>query len=105
MDGCGLDGVMFARGAIGNPFIFRETKELASRGSYAVPSLEERIGTAMTHLRLMIRYFGENVGCREMRKHLMAYIKGIPGSAKAKNAIGMALTEEEMAEALGLLLR
>ena len=105
MDGCGLDGVMFARGAIGNPFIFRETKELASRGSYAVPSLEERIGTAMTHLRLMIRYFGENVGCREMRKHLMAYIKGIPGSSKAKNAIGMALTEEEMAEALGLLLR
>ena len=51
----------------------------------------------------MIDYYGENVACREMRKHLMAYIKGISGSSKAKAAIGEALTEKEVKEALSLI--
>lgn len=105
IDDCGLDGVMFARGAIGNPFIFRETKDLRETGHYEKAGLEERIATAEHHLSLMVRYFGENVGCREMRKHLMAYIKGIPGSARAKDAIAVAITEEEMRKALSTLLR
>ena len=105
IDDCGLDGVMFARGAIGNPFIFRETKALMETGHYGKAGLEERIATAEHHLSLMVRYFGENVGCREMRKHLMAYIKGIPGSARAKDAIAVAITEEEMRKALSTLLR
>lgn len=98
-----LDGVMFARGAIGNPFIFRETKDLVANGSYTLPSLDEKIETAKKHLRLMIDYYGENIACREMRKHLMAYIKGIKGSAKTKLAISSAVTEKEMIEALSLL--
>ena len=105
IDDCSLDGVMFARGAIGNPFIFRETKALMETGHYGKAGLEERIATAEHHLSLMVRYFGENVGCREMRKHLMAYIKGIPGSARAKDAIAVAITEEEMRKALSTLLR
>lgn len=104
IEDCHLDGVMFARGAIGNPFIFRETKELVEKGSYEKPSTEEKVSTALRHLHLMIRYYGENVGCREMRKHLMAYIKGIPGSSHVKNEIGRAVTEEEMERALGKLL-
>lgn len=99
----GLDGVMFARGAIGNPFIFRETKDFIDTGSYHLPDTITRIETAMKHLRLMIDYYGENVACREMRKHLMAYIKGISGSSKAKAAIGEALTEKEVKEALSLI--
>ena len=98
-----LDGVMFARGAIGNPFIFRETKDLVANGSYTLPSLDEKIETAKKHLHLMIDYYGENIACREMRKHLMAYIKGIKGSAKTKLAISSAVTEKEMIEALSLL--
>ena len=98
-----LSGVMFARGAIGNPFIFRETKELLEKGSYTLPALEEKKETAIKHLRLMIDYYGENIACREMRKHLMAYIKGIKGSAKTKLAISSAVTENEMINALSLL--
>ena len=98
-----LDGVMFARGAIGNPFIFRETKELFEKGCYSLPSIEERKSVAMKHLGLMIRYYGESIACREMRKHLMAYIKGIKGSAKAKAAISTAVTENEMIQALSML--
>ena len=100
----GLSGVMFARGAIGNPFIFRETKELIEKGCYSLPSTEEKISVALKHLRLMVSYYGENTGCREMRKHLMAYIKGIPGSSRVKNEIGQAVTLEEMTKALSTIL-
>ncbi len=100
---CGLDGVMFARGAIGNPFIFRETKELLDTGCYRIPDITERIDTAIKHLSLMVSYYGENIACREMRKHLMAYIKGIPGSSRVKNDIGSSLTLQEMTKALKTL--
>ena len=99
-----LDGVMFARGAIGNPFIFRETKELLDKGSYSVPDVRERIETAEHHLSLMVRYYGEDIACREMRKHLMSYIKGIPGSSRVKNEIAAAADEESVREALSHLL-
>ena len=100
----GLSGVMFARGAIGNPFIFRETKELIEKGCYSLPSTEEKISVALKHLRLMVSYYGENTGCREMRKHLMAYIKGIRGANKVKVAISEAVTEKEITDAMNTLL-
>ena len=104
LDGYGLDGVMFARGAIGNPFIFRMTKEYMEKGSYTLPSIEERIRTADKHLSLAISYFGEYTACREMKKQLMAYLKGISGSASAKAAIGKATTEKELRSALRMVL-
>ena len=96
----GLSGVMFARGAIGNPFIFRETKEYIQKGTYTLPEREERIAVALRHLDYAIKYFGEKIACREMKKQLMAYIKGIPASSKAKNAIGEATSRDELVKAL-----
>ena len=96
----GMDGVMFARGAIGNPFIFRETKEYIQKGTYTLPEREERIAVALRHLDYAIKYFGEKIACREMKKQLMAYIKGIPASSKAKNAIGEATSQDELVKAL-----
>ena len=96
----GLDGVMFARGAIGNPFIFRMAKEYIGEGRYEEPTAEEKINTAIWHLSLAVSFYGEDVACREMRKHLMAYIKGIKGASKAKAGIGQAVTFEEMRETL-----
>ena len=100
---CGMDGAMFARGAIGNPFIFRMTKEYLEKGSFRLPSVEERIGTALRHLHLAVGYYGEAVACREMRKQLMAYVKGTEGANKAKAAITQASTEAECRSALSLI--
>ena len=104
MDEEGLDGVMFARGAIGNPFIFRETKEFLEKGSYTLPETEERIETALRHLSLAVSYFGEGTACREMKKQLIAYLKGLTGCAQAKAAIGKATTEAELCSALQSIL-
>ena len=104
MNEYGMDGVMFARGAIGNPFIFRETREYLEQGSYTLPSISERIETAMLHFEKMKNYYGENIAGREMRKHAMAYIKGVPGASRCKKALTSAMTEEEYREAFSLLL-
>ena len=99
----GMDGVMFARGAIGNPFIFKETKSFLEKGQYTAPSVSDRIQTAIIHYRKMKEYYGEDIAGREMRKHAMAYIKGIHGASKCKKALTGAFTEEDYIEAFSLL--
>ncbi len=81
----GCDGVMFARGALGNPFIFRATWELLSgkRGS-PPPTTKERLETALQQLKLTVTFKGEQRGCKEMRKHFCYYSKGIPGAAELR---------------------
>lgn len=95
----GLDGVMFARGAIGNPFIFKETKELIKKGSYSLPTAEEKLSTAIEHYDLMVKYYGINVAGPEMRKHAMAYLKGIEGANGAKSMLTKAITRDDYIEA------
>lgn len=98
----GLDGVMFARGAIGNPFIFKETKELLSDGFYTQPDPEERMRTAIHHYDLMVKYYGVNIAGPEMRKHAMAYLKGIEGAKEAKARLTKAITRDDYIEAFRL---
>ncbi len=99
-----MDGVMFARGAIGNPFIFRETEEFLQCGSYTLPTVKEKIETALRHYSLMEKYFGEVLASKEMRKHVMAYIKGIRGAKEVKDEIAKANSKEEYEKALSALL-
>ncbi len=92
----GVDGVMFARGAVGNPFIFRRTTMIL-RGDPdpGPPSIELRIATARRHLESVIELRGEQRACREMRGPLSAYVKGIPGAAAFRREIVTAHTLEE----------
>lgn len=83
----GCDGVMFARGAIGNPFIFKQTAALFKG---AAPRLEplrarQRLETVILHLHRSVEFKGEKTACREMRKHFCAYTKGLPASAQLRN--------------------
>jgi nifR3 family TIM-barrel protein len=75
----GCAAVMFARGAMGNPFIFSVSRALLLQGSYAWPAAEERIRAGLRHLVLLAEDLGEKTACREMRKQFCAYTRGGPG--------------------------
>jgi tRNA-dihydrouridine synthase len=91
----GIDGVMFARGAIGNPFIFQQAKDLLAGQEERTISLEERISTILRHLDLMIDYYGEKSACILMRKHSCSYLKGIAHTAAIKQEVVRATRRED----------
>ena len=80
----GCAGVMVARGAIGNPFIFRSAVAALEDRAVPPPSARERAGTARRHLELSARFLGERTACVEFRKHFCAYTKGTAGGAELR---------------------
>jgi nifR3 family TIM-barrel protein len=75
----GCAAVMFARGALGNPFIFSASRALLCTGSRGAPDPAERIKTALRHLELLAADLGEPRACLEMRKQFCAYTRGSMG--------------------------
>lgn len=96
----GCDGVMIARGALGNPWIFREALQIMGGEEPASPTPEERLETAMSHFEAFVALAGEPVAVREMRKHLCWYAKGVPGASRFRNFVNRTETREELAAAL-----
>ncbi|MDC7219712.1 MAG: tRNA dihydrouridine synthase DusB [Spirochaetales bacterium] len=84
----GCAGLMFARGAIGNPFIFRQTRHLLQTGEEMAPlTAADRLNTALEQYRHSLTYLDELRASKEIRKHLCAYSKGIPGSSALRNEL------------------
>ena len=93
----GCDGVMIARGAQGNPWIFSELTVYEQSGTLPPrPSLEEVKKTMLRHATLQLEYKGEYLGIREMRKHVAWYVKGLHGAARLRDAINKVETYEEL---------
>lgn len=91
----GCDGIMFARGAMGNPFIFTQTRELLTTGSYHEIPAELRMASGWRELLLLVADTNENLACREMRKRFCAYSKGIGGGASLRAELVKAASIEE----------
>ncbi|MDQ0190213.1 tRNA dihydrouridine synthase DusB [Alicyclobacillus cycloheptanicus] len=101
MEQTGCDGVMIGRGALGNPWIFREVAYFLRTGKkLPKPSVEERISVAIGHLHLLVEHKGEVIGVKEMRKHAAWYIKGMPGAAEMRTVINQQSTLEGMESVL-----
>ena len=93
----GCDGVMVARAAQGNPFLFREIKSYFETGeSCERPTAQEIYDTVIRHADLQLKYKGEYIGIREMRKHVSWYTFGMPGSAKFRNEINQMTDMESL---------
>ncbi|HHY66262.1 MAG TPA: tRNA dihydrouridine synthase DusB [Alicyclobacillus sp.] len=93
----GCDGVMIGRGALGNPWIFRETVHYLKTGQkLPSPGVDERIRVCLRHLELLVEEKGPWIGVREMRKHAGWYIKGLPDAASMRQQLNEAETEEQM---------
>ena len=91
----GADAVMFARGAMGNPFIFRDATDLLTKGSYEPLPPEERVKTGFAELERLVAETSEQHACLEMRKRFAAYSKGISGGAALRARIVHAASVED----------
>lgn len=97
----GCDGIMIARGAQGNPWVFSELLQYEETGTLPPrPSIEEIRRTMLRHARLQITYKGEYLGIREMRKHVSWYTKGLHGAARLREEINRVESYEELEEIL-----
>lgn len=91
----GCDGVMIGRGAIANPWIFRETKHFLDTGGHMPPpTLGEKLDCCTRHLNLSVEHKGERKGVVEFRKYYAGYLKGQPRVSKLRAEI-MTMTELE----------
>ena len=91
------DGVLIGRGAKGNPWIFKRVAHyLAQNELLAEPDAQEKITTALNHLKKLVEYKGEYVGVREMRKHAAWYLKGLKNCTEIKDRINQAENLNEM---------
>ena len=95
----GCDGVMVARGAKGNPWIFKRITEYLETGRIPPkPSREEVKAMMLRHGEMMVEFKGEAAAMREMRKHVAWYTAGWPHSAALRNDINAVETMEALRE-------
>lgn len=83
------DGIMVARGAMGNPWIFRDIKDALNGSPQNKVSDVEKLDMCMKHYRLALAYYDEYRAVREMRKQIGWYLKGIQNSTAVKNQINI----------------
>jgi tRNA-dihydrouridine synthase B len=76
----GCDGVMIGRAAVGNPWIFQR------KDAHQI-ALAERLALINRHLALMVSFYGEERGLINFRKHVVKYLRGVPGSARLKTQL------------------
>ena len=101
MDETGCDFVMVGRGALGNPWIFRElTACWKGEESPPVPTVEEKKNMMIEHFQMMKELKGEYAAVREMRKHVGWYIKGMPGSASFRGSVNQICEADELIAAI-----
>ncbi|HWF44143.1 MAG TPA: tRNA dihydrouridine synthase DusB [Candidatus Kapabacteria bacterium] len=80
----GCDGVMIARAAISNPFIFQQIKEQRQTGNYRQPTVKERIELCIRHLRHSCEVRGEGHGVFAFRKHYAGYLRELYGGSRVR---------------------
>ena len=97
----GCDGVMIARGAQGNPWIFSRTLRYLEEGVLLPPPDRQAVKKMIfRHMEMLIAAKGTYTGIREMRKHVAWYTAGFPHSAKLRGKINTVESPEELREAL-----
>ena len=101
LDQTGCDGVMIARGALGNPWIFRDAIAVWKGDTMPPePTKEERVNMLLRHIDLVAYDKGDRIAVREMRKHVGWYVKGMHGASAIKREINQIDDIEKMRQAI-----
>ena len=93
-------GVMVARGAIGNPWIFGEMAAVDRGERWQAPGFDEMCATIARHVRLEVAQRGERTGCLVVRKHIARCFRGYPGAAQLRKRL---YAEETSAAMIAIL--
>ena len=101
LDETGCDAVMIARGARGNPWIFREVAHFLETGEELPrPSVEEVKEMILRHARMLIDFCGENMAIRQMRKHAGYYVTGYPDASRIRREVNLCVTFPDLERTL-----
>ena len=96
----GVDGIMIGRAAIGNPWIFEEVINYLQGKEERKISNEEKLSVILEHIDLEVEEKGENVGIKELRKHLAYYIRNFKDASKLRDKINKIDTKKELVDCL-----
>ncbi|MCR4312581.1 MAG: tRNA-dihydrouridine synthase, partial [Candidatus Uhrbacteria bacterium] len=91
----GCDGVLIARGALGNPWIFKQFDDIVAGKTPEEITLEKRLRVVRLHLTLHLEQYGDGA-VTTFRKHLSWYFKGQPGFKQYRERMMTAKTREEL---------
>ena len=83
----GVDGLLIGRGAMGNPWLFRELRAALRGETIDGPTIQERVDVALRHYDMLLSWKPERVAVNEMRKHIGWYIHGLRGAAQMRNRV------------------
>ncbi len=89
LDETGCDGVMVGRGALGNPWVFRQIRAALDGKAAALPTQHDRIAAAVRLAEMTVEDKGER-GIVELRKHLCYYLKGMKGASEIRRNLQLA---------------
>ncbi|MBO5993141.1 MAG: tRNA dihydrouridine synthase DusB [Acidaminococcaceae bacterium] len=90
------DGLMIARGAYGNPWLFAQLRAALEGKDIPTVTVEERLQQILQHAIALVDFKGEKVAIREMRSHASAYIKGLPRASEYRERFHKLETLQEM---------
>ena len=90
------DGLMLARGAYGNPWLFAQLRAALAGKEIPIVTVEERLQQIIRHAAALVEFKGEKVAIREMRGHASAYIKGLPKASEYRERFHKLDTLQEM---------
>ena len=96
----GADGIAIGRGAVGNPYIFKNTIDFFDGKEITSPTTEELIEVALRQLYYAVSDKGAEVAIPESRKQIALYLKGFRGAARIRTAVNTATTYDKVKEAL-----
>ncbi len=95
------DGIMIARGALGNPFIFEDIiNYLEKEETKKQRTNKEILQVIIKHINLEVEEKGEYTAVREMRKHIAWYTKGMQNSSNIRNEINTKNSKDELIKSL-----
>ncbi len=92
----GVDGIMIGRASMGNPWIFEEIISYLKGEKIREINKKEKLETILKHIEYEIEEKGENVGIKELRKHMSAYIKNMPDATTIREKINKIDTRREL---------